>query len=271
MSDELRPDLIRVLVVDDEPLARRGVRQLLRDLPHGLEVFEAVSGEDAIELIRAHSPDVVFLDVQMPRVDGFTVVETIGAAAMPPTIFVTAYDQHALKAFEAQAVDYLLKPIDPDRFRDAFDRACRAATVGEVVQLRRALAALAGLARAAPDSKTAAAVAEPVAIDRRLRVRQDRRVILVDPDEVDWIESVGNYVVLHLRGGELRHRATLAEMHELLGGAFVRIRRAILVRAAAVRYCEPYGKGSFVVVLHDQKKLISSRYFRSEMTPLLGR
>jgi two-component system LytT family response regulator len=257
-------DVTRILVVDDEPLARIGVRHLLKDVAEGAEIFEASNGEEAIRAIREHRPDLVFLDVQLPKVDGFGVIEAIGAARMPPTILVTAYDEYALKAFEAQAVDYLLKPIDPDRFRDAYDRATRRAERGEVAELRRALASLTLLVQRSGPSATEGAAAP------RIHVRQEGRVILLDPREILWIESVGNYVTIHARTGSVRHRATLTEMEASLGDGFVRIRRSTLVRVDAVRYCEPYGKGSFVIVLHDKTKLISSRYFRAGLAPLLG-
>ncbi|MDF1501919.1 response regulator [Roseisolibacter sp. H3M3-2] len=127
-----------VLVVDDEPLARAGVRALLAEQPEVGAVREARDGEAAVAAIRERRPDLVFLDVQMPRLDGFGVVEAVGAGAMPPVVFVTAYDAHAVRAFEVHAVDYLLKPVDPARFRDAFVRAARAAAGGGAAALRAA-------------------------------------------------------------------------------------------------------------------------------------
>jgi two-component system LytT family response regulator len=260
------PTLPRVLIVDDEPLARRGLREMLRAQSPGLAISEAINGDHAVRLIRDESPDVVFLDVQMPVVDGFGVIEAVGASKMPPVVFVTAHDRYAVKAFEVQAVDYLLKPVDPDRLRDAFERASRIRHSGELEQLRHALASLTSTMKRAVEP-----LSMPDATDNRLRIRQGGRILLIDPGQVDWLESAGNYAVLHVPGGELRHRATMAEMQALLGPGFIRIRRSTLVRSAAIRYCEPYGKGTYVVVLRDQTRLISSRFYRSELAPLLGR
>jgi two-component system LytT family response regulator len=261
---------IDVLIVDDEPLGRRAVRALLEKTDGAATIREAAGGAEAVRLIGERRPDVVFLDIQMPRVDGFDVIEAVGARQMPPVVFVTAHDQHALRAFEAQAIDYLLKPIDPDRFRDAFARATRARTRGELAELRESLVALReSLLRTgsagAPEPKLA------VTADARLRIRHDGRVTLVDPREIEWIESAGNYVTLHARGASLKHRATLTDLAAQLGVAFVRIRHSTLVRAAAVRFCEPYGKGSFIIVLNDGTRLVSSRYYRDAVGALVGK
>ena len=263
MTDPARG--LDVLIVDDEPLARRGVRELVAERPGVATVREAAGGADAVRLIHERRPDVVFLDVQMPRVDGFGVIEAVGAAAMPPVVFVTAYDAHAVRAFEVHAVDYLLKPVDPERFRDAFDRAARAAAHDDLAALRAALAAVVPLVR-----RARAEVPNDAPEPRRLAVHAGGRVVFVASQEVVWVEALGNYVNLHVRGGALRHRATMEEMEALLGPTFVRIRRSALVRADAVRWCEPMGKGSWVLVLHDGTRLTSSRYFRDRLDALLG-
>lgn len=257
---------LAVLIVDDEPLARQGVRELVQKLPDVGNIREAPNGSEAIRLIREQCPDVVFLDVQMPRIDGFGVIEAIGASNMPAVIFVTAYDEYAVKAFEVHAVDYLVKPIDPDRFRDAVDRARRVVTGDALETLRAALAAVIPAVRAAPGAETdSSGVA-----DRRIPVRTQGRVVFVDSREIDWVEALGNYVRMHGRGRSLRHRATMDEMEARLGTGFVRIRRSVLVRATAILYCEPLGKGSWVVVLHDQTRLTSSRYYREQLGTLIG-
>jgi len=243
------------------------VRELVAERPNVASVREAEGGSDAVRLIRERRPDVVFLDVQMPRVDGFGVIEAVGAAAMPPVVFVTAYDEHALRAFEVHAVDYLLKPVDPDRFRDAFDRAARAARDAvrdDLAALRAGLAALVRRAREEPPGEPA-----PPA-ERRLAVHAGGRVVFVSPREILWVEALGNYVNLHVRGGAVRHRATMDEMEATLGAAFMRVRRSALVRTDAVRYAEPLGKGSWILVLHDGTRVASSRYFRDRLDALLG-
>jgi two-component system LytT family response regulator len=263
---------LHVLIVDDEPLGRRAVRELVDELADVAEIREAPNGSDAIRMIREHRPDLVFLDVQMPRIDGFRVIESIGARDMPPVIFVTAYDEHALRAFEVHAVDYLLKPIDPNRFRDAVDRARRIMAADGVESLRVALAALLPTVRQAREvlaSGVAPRSTAPIGATR-IPVRTQGRVVFVDPREIDWVESLGNYVRLHGRGRSLRRRATMDDMEAELGPAFIRIRRSVLVRAGAILYCEPMGKGSWVVVLHDQTRLTSSRYYRNQLGALLG-
>ncbi len=257
-----------MLIVDDEPLARQGVSALLRAQPLVSEIREAANAGEAIRMIKERPPDLVFLDVQMPRVDGFGVIESIGAEKMPLVIFVTAHSEHAHKAFEVHAIDYLLKPIDPERFRDALDRACRALEGGELASIRASLATLIPLVRATQG--VASASASGLAGDARLRVRHDGKIILVNPREIDWLESVGNYVRLHIRGATLTHRATMDGAQATLGAGFVRIRRSAMVRASAVRYCEPMGKGSYVVVLHDGTRLTSSRYYRNQLAALVG-
>ena len=262
---------LAVLIVDDEPLARQGIRELVCSRPDVADIREAPNGSEAIRLIREQRPDVVFLDVQMPRIDGFGVIEAIGVRSMPPVIFVTAYDEYAVKAFEVHAVDYLVKPIDPDRFRDAVDRARQVVTGGALETLRAALAALIPAVRAAPLRDVAAGDGDDTrTTDRRIPVRTQGRIVFVDPREIEWIEALGNYVRLHARGRSLRHRATMDEMEALLGSGYVRIRRSVLVRATAILYCEPLGKGSWVVVLHDQTRLTSSRYYREQLGTLIG-
>ena len=262
---------LSVLIVDDEPLARQGIRELVRKLPDVGGIREAPNGSEAIRLIRERRPDVVFLDVQMPRIDGFGVIEAIGARNMPPVIFVTAYDEYAVKAFEVHAVDYLVKPIDPDRFRDAVDRARHTVTGDALETLRIALAAVIPAVRAAPVHSASTLGTESRRTgDRRIPVRMQGRIVFVDPHEIDWVEALGNYVRLHARGRSLRHRATMDEMEALLGPGFVRVRRSVLVRATAILYCEPLGKGSWVIVLHDQTRLTSSRYYREQLGTLIG-
>jgi two-component system LytT family response regulator len=265
-------DGLSVLIVDDEPLARRGLRELVAELGDIADVREAPNGSEAIRLIHQRRPDLVFLDVQMPRIDGFGVIEAIGTRVIPPVIFVTAADRFAVRAFEAHAVDYLMKPVDPDRFRDAVEHVRRVIASDGVEALRSTLATL---VQAVRDSRpmTDTTLTDSAARgtgDPRMPVRVDDRIVFVDPGEIDWVESLGNYVELHWRGRTLRHRSTMGSMEELLGPSFVRIRRSILVRATAILVCESLGKGTWVVVLHDQTRLTSSRYYRAQLGAVLG-
>jgi two-component system LytT family response regulator len=255
-----------VLIVDDEPLGRRGVRELLAGHADIGVVREATNGREAVRAVRQQPPDLVFLDIKMPGLDGFGVIEEIGIETMPPVIFVTAYEEHAVKAFEVHAVDYLLKPIEPNRFQDALERVRTAAVPGGAAR-RDSLARLLPLLRRAIE--TPGSVPAPP-VDDRIAVRRDGRIQLVSTAEIDWIEARGNYVRIHCRAGPLLHRAPLDQMAARLGASFLRIRRSLLVRAGAIRYCESLGRGSYVLVLHDNTRLTSSRYFRHRLAPLLG-
>ncbi len=244
--------MIRVLIADDEELAREGIRQLLTTRPDMQVVAECGNGIETVAAIAEGTPDLVFLDVQMPGFDGFEVIEQVGADAMPPVIFVTAYDAHALRAFDTHAVDYLLKPIDPDRFRTA---------------LERALTRIAGTKLTALlDSVGPSAPLEQIA------VKQEGRISFVKVEVIDWIEATGNYVTLHVGATTHVVRHTLERLEQRLGTRrFIRIRRDALVRLAAIKSLEPYLKGSYVILLRDGGKLLSSRSFSARLKELLAR
>jgi two-component system, LytTR family, response regulator len=237
---------VKVLLVDDEPPGRLALRQHLAQVPDATIVAECGDGPSAVEAILNHAPDVLFLDVQLGGMSGLDVLERVGADAVPAIVFVTAYDRYAVRAFEAHAVDYLLKPIDPDRFREAWHRAA--------VRVEQA--------RDEPDERVAALVAgggEQQKLERFV-VREGGRLVFVPVEAVDWIEAAGNYVRLHQGGREHLLRRTLAGLARRLGDRFVRIRRTALVNAGAISALEPYGKGSYVVHLRDGTRLQSSRY-----------
>ena len=244
--------MIRVLIVDDEPIARRGIRQQLRG-EAGLEVIgECGDGAAAIEAITGLAPDLVFLDIQMPEVGGFDVVEAIGVARMPAVVFVTAYDEHALRAFDVHAVDYVLKPIDRHRFRTAVERARRRLAHATGQLDRRLAAALGELGRPAHDYA------------KRLAIKGDGRVILVDVDEVDRLETAGNYVEVHSGARHHLVRETMASLEARLDPArFVRVSRSSIVNADRVRELQPMFNGDFVVVLRDGTKVAGSRRYRA--------
>lgn len=248
--------MIRVLIVDDEPIARRGIRQQLRGETDLEVIGECGDGAAAIDAITELAPDLVFLDIQMPEVGGFDVVEAIGVARMPAVVFVTAYDEHALRAFDVHAVDYVLKPIDRHRFRTAVERARRrlADAPGQLgSQLdRRIAAALGELGRPAHDYA------------KRLAIKGDGRVILVDVDEVDRLEAAGNYVEVHSGARHHLVRETMASLEARLDPArFVRVSRSSIVNADRVRELQPMFNGDFVVVLRDGTKVAGSRRYRA--------
>ena len=246
---------MKVILVDDEPPGRLALRQQLATLPDAVIVAECGDGASAVEAILHHAPDVLFLDVQLGGVSGLDVLERVGADAVPAIVFVTAYDRYAVRAFEAHAVDYLLKPIDPDRFREAWQRA-----TARVEQERDE-----------PDRRVAALVGEVATQPlERFVVRGGGRLVFVPVESVDWIEAAGNYVRLHQGGQKHLLRRTLTELARRLGNRFVRIRRTALVNAQAITALEPYGKGSYVVQLRDGTRLVSSRYAGRALRELIA-
>ncbi|HEX3158601.1 MAG TPA: LytTR family DNA-binding domain-containing protein [Gemmatimonadaceae bacterium] len=245
---------MRILIVDDEAPARRRVRRLLEAQPGTQVVGEAASGDEAVSAIRTLRPDLVFLDVQMPGRDGFGVVEAVGVDAMPATVFVTAHDEHAVRAFEVQALDYLLKPFTPDRFRAvlARARARRAANVGaehagRLAELVEALGA-----------------AERPRWLQRVLVHDGPVARLLPVSEVTRVVAEKNYVRLHAGATSYQLRATLATMAERLDPAlFLRINRSEIVRLDAIRELQPWFHGDYRVVLHDGTTTMWSRRFRA--------
>jgi two-component system, LytTR family, response regulator len=231
---ETRPAPIRVLVVDDELLARRNLTVLLGGDPDIAFVAECGSGLEAIGEIRKSKPDLVFLDVQMPECGGFDVLELLGGEVPPAIIFVTAYDEYALRAFDAGALDYLLKPFDDARFSRALSRA---------------------------KNRLAHSVAlQPQA--RRLVVRSRGHVLFLNAENIDWIEAAGYYACLHVGSDTHIMRRSLSELERDLGEGFIRIHRSIIVNLERIRGLEMQHGGEYEVVLKSKVRLQLSRRFR---------
>lgn len=249
---------IRALIVDDEPLAREGVRLHLAAEPDIEIVGEAGSGDEAVLLIESLRPDLLFLDVRIPGLDGFAVLEAIGANRMPLTIFTTAYDQFALRAFDAHAIDYVLKPYDSDRFARAVARARDQLTT----QRRSNL-----------DERLSALIEELSSRERyieRLVVRAGSRIVILPVAEIDWVEAASNYVRLHAAGQEYLLRETMTALEVKLDPSqFVRIHRSTIVRIDRIRELEPLFQGDYVVILGDGTRLTSSRGYRDRLNALL--
>lgn len=269
--------MIRAAIVDDEPLARRGIRARLERAGGYTVVAECASGREAIAAIRQHAPSVVFLDIQMPGIDGFGVIREIGAERMPVVIFVTAYDAHALRAFEAHAFDYLLKPIDDDRFATAVERARRRVAERRESDVARRLVALMGEVRPADGNDQRAAplpIATPLTpadMPRRLVVRDRGRVVLIDAADVDWVGADGDYVRIHAAGRSHLLRETMAAMEQRLDPAsFVRIHRSTIVNVSRIRELRPYSSREYAVILRDGTRLRSSRRYRDRLSAHLG-
>lgn len=249
--------MIRVLVADDEAVARRRVARLLREAPEVEVVAECAGGRDAVERIAADRPDLVFLDVQMPDLTGIEVVEEIGVDNMPAVVFVTAFDQYAISAFELNAVDYLLKPYDAERFGQALDRARK--RIGSAAQPQRVDELRAFI-------KTVVAEQSPAAAEHmdRIAVRVDGSLRIVRATDVDWFETDGNYVRLHV--GRTSHlvRITAADLERQLDPRqFARIHRRYLVNLDRVDEVQPWFAGDAVVVLKDGTKLRLARSHRA--------
>ena len=241
---------LRVLVVDDEPLARQGLTLLLGHQPQVESVSEARNGREAVALIREQKPDLVLLDVQMPRTDGFAVVHAIGAERMPPVIFVTAHDQYAVRAFEVAAIDYLLKPVTKERFAVAFKRAIgRLRGQPQEESTRQVLAML-------------DAVANPPRPLERFAVRSGERTIFVPVADVDWIEAFQNYVRLHAGlATHLLHVPMNTIEAVLPPGRFLRIQRSHIVNVQRIAQLWSIAHGQYVVELKSGHRLQSGRTY----------
>jgi two-component system LytT family response regulator len=255
---------VRVLIVDDEPVARRGLRRELQRMPGVSCVGECATRDEAVAAIVGERPDVVLLDVQLGRSSGFEVIETVGLEAMPLVIFVTAYDRHALRAFDVHAVDYVLKPVDPERLHEALERAARLKSLENESSLADRVERLLAL-------QTAVAPA-PVRAPDRIVVPDGARLAFVDVEAIDWIEAFGNHVRLHVGARSHVLRSTMTRMEQRVGmGRFIRIRRSALVNVRAIVTLEPYGKGMFTVNLRGGTVLVSSRYHQTGLRRLLRR
>ena len=251
--------MLNVIIVDDEPLARERLRTLLADEREVKVVAECANGRQAVKAIQEKKPGLVFLDVQMPGLDGFDVVEEIGGARIPAIVFVTAFDQYALKAFEVHALDYLLKPFDRERFRATLSRA------REAIRLR-AGGSDAGIA------SLLTALAERRKYSERLVVKAGGKERLIPVEEVSWFESAGNYVKIHTGGERLLLRETMANLEARLDpDQFARIHRSTIVNLKRVKELEPWFHGDYVVRLHDGQKLTLSRGYRSRLMERLDR
>jgi two-component system LytT family response regulator len=252
------PDaIIRTLIVDDDVLARKRVRSLLESDPAIRVVGECASGREAVTVIREDRPDLVFLDVQMPELDGFGVVEEIGADRMPVVVFVSAHVDFALRAFDAYALDYLLKPFDDERFRTAVGRAKRhvAAQRGPETDVR--LGALVEFLQA-PQKPTYPDV---------LAVKSGTQFHLVKVDDIDWVEAEGNYVALHAAKTRRLLNRTLTELEKkvLDPARFVRVHRSTIVNLARIVAVEPLFHGEYALVLTDGTRVTCSRRYRHNL------
>ena len=254
------PEKIRTLIVDDEPLARRNLRVLLEKDPQIEILDECRNGREAVKAINALSPDLIFLDIQMPELDGFDVLARVGPEQIHAIIFVTAFDQYALKAFEVHALDYLLKPFDDERFAFALRRAKSQIEAREINRVSKRLLALLEERESLADSS-----AEKNYLTR-LMIKASGRVVLLKVGEIDFIEADGNYAKLHV--GRKSHLLR-EKMHDLEGrldpAKFVRIHRSIIVNLDRIKELHPHFNGDYIVVLEDGRQLRLSRTRRENL------
>jgi two-component system, LytTR family, response regulator len=251
---------VRVLLVDDEPLARAILREMLSDDPDVMIIDESYNGRHALDAVRRQAPDLVFLDVQMPEAGGFDLLEALGQEPWPHVIFVTAYDQYAVRAFEVHALDYLLKPFDRERFDACWQRAKAQIlrdreqnTNNQILELLE-------------DLKAGQQHLE------RLVVKTGGRIYFVRTDEIDWIDAEGNYVSVHT--GKTSHllRETISNLAAQLDPKeFVRIHRSTIVRLDRIKELQPWFHGEYRVTLHDATQLTLSRNYRENLQQALGK
>lgn len=254
---------VRVLIVDDEPLARSHLATLLATRDDVQVIGECGDGATAIARIQAESPDLVLLDVQMPECDGLEVVRRVGPDRMPPTVFVTAFDEHAIEAFEVHAIDYVLKPVNRQRFTRAIDHAIRR------------IAAMASGQPATPAAPAALAEAvaslrEPRAGADRLGVRVGDRILYLRVADFDWIEASGDTVRLHMGRHVYEHRATLTQLEQRLPAhKFVRVHRSTIVNTDRIAEFQPWFQGDWLIILTDGTRLQSGKSYRARVRALM--
>ena len=248
---------VRTLIADDEELARERLQNLLTERPDIDLVAACADGRQAVDAIKQYSPELIFLDIQMPELDGFAVLEAIDVEPMPAIVFVTAHDKFALRAFEVHAVDYLLKPFDRERFQSALNRAL------EQVKHRES-------GRAEAQTAMLAEVQAPAKAAERIAVKSDGRIRILKVSDIAWIEAAHNYVEIHEENQCHLLRDTIGAMEEKLPQEkFVRISRSTIVNVEKVKELEPLFNGQYALTLHNGKKLTLSRRYRDKL-PQLG-
>jgi len=251
---------IRTLIVDDEPLARQRIKNLLKNDDRLKIVGECSTGVQAVNAFIKIKPNLIFLDIQMPGLDGFEVIQTVGAENMPPVIFVTAYDQYAIKAFEVHAIDYLLKPYEQDRFRAALERGIREASSRKDGVSSKKIAALVDK------------ILEEKQISKRILVKSSDRISIIEIEQIDWVESAGNYVQIHAGKETYLLRETMNNMEQRLPPQFfARIQRRTIVNLDRIKELRPALHGDYVVILKTGSRLLLSRQYSDRLGIFLDR
>ena len=250
---------IKALIADDEPLARKFIRRILKEDTAIEVVAECANGKEAVAMIRKQKPDLIFLDVQMPEMDGFAVLQSLKAEHLPQIVFTTAYEQYAIRAFELHAIDYLLKPFDQARFKDAVERAKEQFHYRRHEEGRLQVGAL------------LESIERPTQYLERLIIKAGGRITFLRAAEIDWIEADDKYVHLHTGKGARMVRQTLAAMESQLDPKkFVRIHRSAIVNVERIKELQPLFNGEFSVMMEDGAKLTLTRNHREKLFELLG-
>jgi two-component system LytT family response regulator len=252
---------MRVLVVDDEALARRRMRSLLSGVPDIVVVGECETGAQAVTAIRDLQPDLVFLDVQMPELDGFDVIASVGPDKMPPVIFVTAFDDYAVNAFEVGAIDYLLKPVDQQRFSQTLERAKkRVVGRGSQTDLAAQLSGLLDRVARTDDS------------DDRIGVKLQGKIVFLDADEIYWIQARDDIARVHLVDSAYDVREPLTHLEARLpANRFLRVHRSAIINTSKVRAAEPFDQGDQLLILRNGKRITTGRSYRKVVKDFLRR
>jgi two-component system, LytTR family, response regulator len=248
---------LSAVVVDDETLARKRIKRLLGSEPDIDVIAECANGRDAVALLKKQTPDLMFLDVQMPEMDGFEVLRAIGPKRVPAVVFVTAYDDYALQAFDVNALDYLLKPFDKKRFHEAIERARDRLTDRQGVVSERLAALL-------------ESVGGNHSNHSRIAVKTGGKVMFVNTGDIDWIEAADNYACLHCSGVTHVLRETMSSLEARLDRrTFLRIHRSIIVNVDRIAEMQPWFRGDYLIILKDRTKLKLSRTYREALAGTL--
>jgi two-component system LytT family response regulator len=250
---------IRTVIADDERLACKKLRVFLGSEPGVDVVAECRSGQETVTAVQTHKPDLLFLDIQMPDLDGFQVLSEIPPETMPVVIFTTAYDQYAIKAFESDALDYLLKPFDQKRLQHAIGRARAELLKSYDYHVTSRIVSL-------------LAESKPAAVNERLVIRAGGRVVFLELDEIEWIEAAANYVKLNAGKDSYRLREGIGRISERLDpDRFVRIHRSIIVNANKIKELQPCNSGEYIAVLKNGKELSCGRAYSAQLQRLMGK
>ncbi len=266
--------MLKALIVDDEPLARRGLEIRLQKFDDVEICGQSRNGREAIDAVREQSPDIVFLDIQMPGIDGFEVLRRLSGSDMPIVIFVTAYDEFALQAFEANALDYLLKPINDERLAETIERARQARDEKLAFQHRTKLLKLV-CELTGRELTLEGAIAEAVAsrstFPERLAIRDSGETVNVPIDTIDWIDAAGDYMCVHAEGDTYVLRGTMKRLEEILDpDKFVRVHRSTIVNRKRVRSLRPHRNGEYFLTLDNSRELKLSRSYKRNLQLLVS-